>query len=351
LSKKPVVLVIGSAVLFGLGTPLSKLLLNDIPPVALAGLLYAGAFLGLAVYRLAAGIFRRPPASQQRLRGNDWVWLAGATVAGGIVGPICLLFGLAKVAGYAASLLLNLEGAATALIAVVLFREHAGRRVWLALACMTAAGIFLSWDPGRGRFTAAGSVLIVAAMVAWGLDNNFTRNISDKDPAQIARIKGLVAGAFSLSLAVVLGWAIRWDRTLAYGLILGALSYGASLVLYIQALRGLGAFRAGAFFSVAPFIGALGSLLILPEPSRWTLWPGVLAMALGVVLIVEERHSHRHVHETLTHGHPHSHQDGHHAHKHAGNNVSEPHAHEHTHEPVDHSHVHWPDIHHRHGHK
>jgi len=350
VSQRPVFLALSSAVLFGLGTPLSKLLLKDLPPVVLAGLLYAGAFLGLTVYVAGARIFLgKPRGPRPPLRGGDWLWLAGASAAGGVLAPICLLFGLSKISGYAASLLLNLEGVATALIAVSLFKEQAGRRVWAALAAMTAAGVLLSWDPGRGRFTLAGSLLIIAAMAAWGLDNNFTRNISDKDPVQIARIKGFIAGAFSLSLAVLLGGTLPWGRPLVYGLFLGAVSYGASLVLYIKALRGLGAFRAGAVFSVAPFVGALGSLLVLPESASWTLIPGALAMAFGVALIVRERHAHRHLHDTATHAHLHIHRDGHHGHEHA-REASEPHAHEHTHNPVDHSHIHRPDIHHRHLH-
>jgi drug/metabolite transporter (DMT)-like permease len=350
VSQKPVVLALCSAVLFGLSTPLSKLLLKDLSPVVLAGLLYAGAFLGLTVYSVGAQIFLgKPRGPYPPLRSRDWLWLAGASAAGGVIAPICMLYGLLRISGYAASLLLNLEGVATALIAVALFKEQAGRRIWTALACMTAAGVFLSWDPGRGRFTLTGSLLIITAMAAWGLDNNFTRNISDKDPVQIARIKGFIAAAFLLSLAVVLGGKIPWGRALVYGLFLGAVSYGASLVLYIKALRGLGAFRAGAFFSVAPFVGALGSLLILPESASWTLIPGALAMAFGVTLIVREQHAHRHVHETVTHAHLHAHHDGHHDHEHAPE-PTEPHAHEHTHEPVDHSHPHRPDIHHRHFH-
>jgi drug/metabolite transporter (DMT)-like permease len=350
LNKRPFFYILLSAVLFGISTPLSKLLIRDISPVGLAGLLYLGAFLGLTVYSLAAKIFPQKKESQDPpLNRHDIGWLAGAIIAGGILAPICLLLGLSKISGFSASLLLNLEGAATALIAVLIFKENASKFIWLALASMTLAGVFLSWDPGRGRFALSGSLLILLSMTCWGIDNNFTRNISDKDPVQIAKIKGMAAGVFSIALAITLGMKIPMDMTLFWGLCLGAFSYGLSLVLYIKALGGLGAFRAGAFFSVAPFVGAMASLLILREPISWVFVPGTVFMILGVVLVINEKHEHRHRHEKSTHSHAHHHGDGHHGHDHAGD-IREPHSHKHTHEETEHIHGHWPDIHHRHGH-
>jgi drug/metabolite transporter (DMT)-like permease len=350
LQKRPLFYVVFSALLFGISTPLSKLLIRDISPVGLAGLLYLGAFLGLTVYSLAAKIFRQKNEVQDPpLDKRDIGWLAGAIIAGGILAPISLLFGLSKISGYSASLLFNLEGAATALIAVFIFKENAGRLIWLALASMTLAGVFLSWDPGQGRFALSGSLLILLSMACWGIDNNFTRNISDKNPIQIAKIKGIVAGSFSILLALALGMKIPVDRALFWGLLLGALSYGLSLVFYIKGLGGLGAFRAGAFFSFAPFVGALASLLILREPVGWIFLPGTILMVLGVALVINEKHEHYHRHEKSTHTHAHDHRDGHHGHNHSGN-IREPHSHEHTHEETDHIHDHWPDIHHRHGH-
>jgi drug/metabolite transporter (DMT)-like permease len=352
LNKRAYLYVVASAVLFGLSAPLSKILVRGISPVALAGLLYLGAFVGLSIFALGRRFLRKgKDDGAAPLRKRDAFWLAGAILTGGIAGPICLLAGLSRVSGTTASLLLNLEGVATALIAVLIFRENAGRRIWIALALMTSAGVFLSWNPGRGRFEVAGSLLVALAMVCWGLDNNFTRNISDKDPLLIARIKGLVSGTVSLSLAIALGLRPPLDRSLLWGLLLGAFSYGLSLVLYIHALRHLGAFRAGAFFSLAPFIGAVVSLAILPDPFRWVLLPGAGFMALGVVLLAGERHEHRHRHERLVHTHAHVHGDGHHAHDHSGPAApAEAHSHEHVHAEIDHVHGHWPDIHHRHGH-
>ncbi len=350
MNKRAYFDVIASAVLFGLSAPLSKLLIRDIPPVALAGLLYGGAFLGLSLYALGKRWTGRGGVSATAaLRKNDIPWLAGAILTGGIGGPIFLLLGLSRISGTSASLLLNLEGVATALVAVFVFRENAGRRIWAALGLMTCAGVFLSWDPGRGRFEITGSLLVLAAMICWGLDNNFTRNIADRDPVLIARIKGLVSGFVSLSLALLLGLRIPFDATLFGALVLGAFSYGISLVLYIRALAHLGAFRAGAFFSFAPFIGAIVSLAVLPEPVRWVLAPGAALMAFGVYLMIGENHEHLHRHERLVHTHAHGHRDIHHGHDHE----VEPaglHVHEHNHDEIDHVHGHWPDTHHRHGH-
>jgi drug/metabolite transporter (DMT)-like permease len=352
LELRPFLSVLLAAVLFGLSAPLAKRLLRDIDPLVLAGLLYLGAFLGLTVFSAVRRLIRPAAALHSApLSRRDIPWLAGSIVCGGIIGPIALLLGLLRTSGFSASLLLNLEGLMTALIAVLVFGENAGLRLWLALGAMTAAGIFLAWDPATGSFAWSGALLVLLAMAAWGADNNFTRAIADKDAVRIARIKGLAAGAFSVLLALALGR--RWSGwvPVVSGLLLGAFSYGLSLVLYIRALAGLGAFRAGAFFSVAPFIGAAASIFILSESPRWAMAPGLLLMAAGVSIILLEKHAHGHRHERLVHAHPHAHADGHHAHSHDGRAALDgPHVHEHVHEEIDHSHAHWPDIHHRHGH-
>lgn len=340
-------MIIVSASLFGISPPLAKILLKDSPPVVLAGLLYLGAFVGLTFYSVTKR--KRSGKAVAPLEKRDFFWLAGAVITGGVIGPISMMLGLTLVSGFSASLLLNLEGVTTAMIAVFLFKENAGKRLWIALTCMTLAGVFLTWDTSQSKFNPIGPLLIILAMVCWGIDNNLTRKISDKDPIQIAKIKGFFGGTASLSLALILGMNIPLNVTLVFALILGSFSYGISLVFFIKALGSLGSFRTGAFFSFAPFIGALTSLIILREWIGWVMFPAMGFMLIGTSLIFTEKHSHPHFHELIKHTHPHTHGDLHHLHKHLGK-FREPHSHEHVHTKLAHAHVHWPDIHHRHEH-
>lgn len=343
--------ILVSASLFGASPPLAKMLVREVPPVVLAGLLYFGAFLGLSAYSFGEMILLKGPGEKRAfLEGRDYLWLAGTILSGGIIAPINLLFGLERVSGFAASLLLNLEGVLTAVIAVFLFGESAGKRLWLALACVTVAGLFLMWEPVQGKFNLTGPLLIVIAMAAWGMDNNLTRHISGKDPVQIARIKGLVSGIVSLGLGFLFGMRIDWDAHIIYALLLGSFSYGISLVFFIKALEGFGSFRTGLFFGFAPFISAVTSLILLREWLGWVMFPATGLMAVGLWLMIEERHSHLHVHEEMTHTHLHDHEEIHHRHKHAGT-TQEPHVHKHMHPGGSHAHAHWPDTHHRHEHE
>lgn len=346
----PLAFAIASATLFGIGTPFAKILIEDLEPVVLAGLLYLGAFLGLSAFQLIRLVFRKGANPAEPLERKDVPWLAGATISGGVIAPICLMTGLTLTTGFAASLLLNLEGLATAIIAYFFFRENIGLRLGIAVVCMTAAGVLLGWDPSTGALTLSGPLLLLAAGVAWGVDNNLTRHISSKDSVQISQIKGLVAGSVSLSIAFVLGSGIPADENLIFALILGSVSYGLSLVLFIQALQGMGAARTGAFFSLGPFVGAAVSLVLLKESLLWTMLPATLLMVVGVMAVVYERHSHAHTHEEVAHSHLHSHDDfSHHNHLHESPQTGQ-HVHEHTHCAFSHEHVHWPDIHHRHDH-
>jgi len=349
MDKQPLIYVLVSAALFGISPPLAKLLVKNIPPVVLAGLLYFGAFAGLSVYSITRRIVSPENASSANLKKGDLPWLFGAVLSGGIIAPICLMFGLKQISGFTTSLLLNLEGIFTAVIAVVFFKEKAGKRLWSALACMTAAGVFLTWDSSQGAFNLLGPLLVTLAMACWGIDNNLTRNISTRNPIQITRIKGLVSGCASISLAYALGTDMKWDVSVFYALLLGSFSYGISLVLFIKALEGLGSFRAGIFFSLAPFIGAVTSLVLLQEWIGWVMFPAMMLTVAGVWLISTEKHLHPHLHREATHTHLHHHNDIHHVHEHLGI-VHEAHVHEHKHREEHHVHPHWPDTHHRHEH-
>lgn len=338
-----------AALLFGASTPLAKLLLSDIPPVLLAGLLYAGSGLGLGVWLLARRLKPLEPDAETPLRKRDFPWLAGAVLFGGVLGPVLLMLGLARTPASSASLLLNLEGVLTAALAWVVFRENVDLRVFLGMLAILAGGVFLSWIQAPAGLP-WGALAIVGACACWAVDNNLTRAVSGGDPVQVAAIKGGVAGLINIGVALGLGYRLPDAIHVGAAAILGLAGYGVSLAAFVLALRYLGAARTGAYFSTAPFVGAALSLLLLRESPGLAFWIAGGLMAIGVWLHVSERHEHLHVHEAMEHEHLHDH-DQHHLHRHEFDwDGKQPHAHVHEHEPMSHSHPHYPDLHHRHHH-
>jgi len=337
-----------AALLFGASTPAAKILLNSASPQLIAGLLYLGSGIGLVAVRIAGA---RRAQSEAPLRGADWLWLGGATLTGGIAGPVLLVNGLAHATAATASLLLNLEGVATALIAWLAFREHTSRRMVVGMAVILVGAMALAWG-GRPTFGAAlGPLLIAGACVCWAIDNNLTRNISGGDPFIIAAIKSLSAGSINTAAGVFL-LHDRLPGVRIAGLIalVGFFGYGLSLVCFVLALRHAGTARTGAYFSAAPFVGAILSIWLLHGAVDWRLGVAGLLMAIGVYLHLTEEHVHKHVHGPLEHAHAHIH-DEHHRHEHeSGAPPGEPHSHLHRHDPLVHSHAHYPDLHHRHEH-
>src|SRR5687767_13381962 len=315
-----------AAALFGASTPLAKLLVGETAPLVLAGLLYLGSGIGLCAW-----ILLRPPGERAGLAKRDLPWLAGAIAAGGIAGPAFLMYGLTRSDGATASLLLNLEAVLTAAIAWIVFRENVDRRVFLGMVAIVAGGVVLSWGEMPRAGGLAGPLLIAGACLAWAIDNNLTRRVSGGDAVSIAGLKGLVAGAANLSLALFQGAALPGTGILASAAAVGFFGYGISLVLFVVALRNLGTARTGAYFSVAPFFGAALALLVLRESASAAFWIAAALMALGVWLHLTERHEHEHVHEPMEHTHPHVH-DEHHQHGHGfAWEGDEPHAHPHAH--------------------
>lgn len=345
----PMAQAIMAAALFGASAPIAKALLGRIEPIPLAGLLYLGSGIGLVLVR-TLGFHRL--AGEARLGRSDLPWLAGSVLAGGVAAPIVLMLSLRSTQAATASLLLNFESVATTLIAALIFKEAIGTRIWCAIGAITAASILLSWDSGGQWGISLGALGILGACILWGMDNNFTRNISAKDPTAIAAIKGLGAGAFSLALALAVRNPFPAPVEAAKAMLLGSLSYGASIVLFIHAMRSLGAARTSALFGTAPFMGALLSFAIFQEaPSRLFMLSTPLMIA-GAAFLVGEKHRHLHKHVWMWHEHRHRHDDSHHNHHHAEEEFLPPrfHSHAHAHEAVEHSHPHTPDIHHRHAH-
>ncbi len=343
-----------AAVLFGAGTPLAKLLLGQVSPWLMAGLLYCGSGLGLGLLRLlrrARPAALEPPAAP--LARADRLPLAGAVLCGGVAAPVLLMWGLASMPASGASLLLNAESVFTAVLAWVVFRENVDRRVLLGLVAIVAGAVVLSVPTGAALGGPWPSLAVLGACLAWGLDNNLTRQVALADATWLAAVKGAVAGPVNLALALALGAPWPPAPLVAAALALGFVTYGVSLSLFIVGLRHVGTARAGAYFAVAPFCGA-ALALVLGEPITWPLVVAGALMGLGVWLHLTERHAHAHVHAPLTHTHAHTH-DAHHRHPHPDGAVPEGsgtdgHVHEHTHDPLAHTHEHYPDAHHRHPH-
>ncbi|MDP3139172.1 MAG: DMT family transporter [Burkholderiaceae bacterium] len=338
---------LAAALLFGAGTPIAKHLLGNVGPWMLAGLFYLGSGLGLTIYRMAR---RSAPV---KLPKGEAKWLAGATVCGGVVGPVLLMAGLAGMPASGASLLLNAEGVFTALLAWMAFRENFDRRIALGMASIAAGAAILSW-PQELSFSGLWPALsILGACLAWGIDNNLTRKVSLNDATWVASVKGLVAGSANLALALAMGDRLPPMPVLGGALAVGFLAYGVSLALFVVGLRHLGTARTGAYFSVAPFFGA-ALALAGGEPVTARLGAAGLLMGLGVWLHLMEKHAHPHVHEPMEHEHEHAH-DEHHQHEHPDQaglvlTPGQRHTHRHRHEPIEHAHAHFPDAHHRHVH-
>ncbi len=336
-----------AAALFGASTPLAKWLSGDVSPLLLAGLLYLGSGGGLVATRLIRDRCWKPSG----LIRTEWPWLLGAVFFGGILGPVALMFGLTQTSGSTASLLLNLEAVLTAVIAWVVFKENAGRRIVLGMTVIVIGSVVLSWPAGESIASDwVGPLAIAIACLCWAIDNNLTRKVSATDAVFIAATKGVIAGVVNTGLALSLGASLPAYVTTLSTMVIGLAGYGFSLVFFVLALRGLGTARTGAYFSTAPFIGAAASLILLGESSSPAFWLAAGLMGWGVWLHLTEHHAHEHPHDLLEHTHSHIH-DNHHQHMHAAESeITEPHEHRHKHLVITHHHPHFPDIHHRHSH-
>lgn len=349
-SRDAMLMALLAAALFGAVVPASRILLSGIGPVTLAGLLYAGAGMGgLIIWKVEGA---RKERTESPIRLPDLPWLIGIIITGSIIGPILCMVGLTTTPASTTSLLLNTELFFTTIIALLAFREHLGVRGIGAIVTVVSAGLLLSYDPDGLFGLSFGTLLIILACFCWGLDNNFTRVISGKDPSVIVIIKGFAAGIFSMSLGYVIGEPFPFGVILPAAIVVGCLGYGFSIFFVIKSFRVLGSARTGALFSTAPFLGLLFSLLLLGEYPGLQVWLSLPLMAIGALLIASEQHSHFHLHVPFRHEHRHSHDDDHHMHHPDSAGLIEiTHAHPHDHKPVSHTHPHTPDLHHYHDHE
>ena len=352
MTRAPENRAIGSALLaaflFGISTPIAKGLLAGLSPQLLAGLLYLGSGVGLGGLWI---LLRRRTALEASLTRRDLPWLSGASFFGGILGPVLLLIGLRTTFSSMASLLLNLEAVFTAILAWTLFREHVGRKFTIGMIAILTGSALISWQGNIGEGGFLGPLAVAGACLCWAIDNNLTQKVSSGDPMQIGAIKGLVAGTVNTTLGIGLQSVWPTPLSTASSILVGFFCYGLSLMFFVRSLRTLGTAGTSAYFSSAPFVGALVGLLILGDPVTQFFIVGSLAMGIGVLFCATERHEQLHTHETLYHTHRHVH-DEHHQHEHGPDHVGpEPHSHPHSHINLVHSHPHYPDIHHRHHHK
>lgn len=343
-----IVFAVLAAALYGLSTPFSKLLLAKLSPTFMAAMLYLGAGIGMlfiSIYRRAA----KKKMAEAKITKAEFPFVVG-TIVLDIAAPIFLMIGLALTTSANASLLGNFEIVATAIVALAIFGESIGKKMWVAIGLVTLASIILSIKDLGGFKFSAGSLLVLLACVCWGFENNFTRKISIKDPLQIVIIKGIASGIGTLIVCVVLGQVTWQIDYIIYAAMLGFVAYGLSIYFYIKAQRQLGAARTSAYYAIAPFVGVAISFILLNEPITWSFVVALIVMIAGVYLAVKEKHKHLHIHEAVTHEHAHSHDELHHNHEHIEKQAGE-HNLLHTHQRLEHKHEHNPDTHHRHKHR
>ena len=338
----PAVRVLLAAVLFGAATPATKPLLEHLDVMLLASFLYLGAAVGVTPFVLRKGV--RLPADTGDLRR-----LFFAIFLGGVLAPLCVLMGLRFAAAASISLWLNMEVVATAVIGAIFFRDHLGRDGWLAVAGVLAASLIVA--AGESLAGILAGFLVALGCVFWAFDNQFTSLIASISPAQTTFWKGILAGFFNLVLAAMTGATkFQWEA-FVLAILVGAITYGISIALYISGAREMGAARSQVVFAGAPFFGLVLSILFLHEPFSVHYAVATVFFAASLYVLFRERHDHLHVHSELVHAHPHRHDDGHHTHRHPGLPESHRHSHEHMHEALSHRHPHWPDLHHRHDHE
>lgn len=347
-NRRAISMAILAAVLYGISSPVSKLLLKEIPPTLMAALLYLGAGIGMVVMNWLRSL-RQKKESEAKITTKELPYILGMILLD-IAAPVLLMFGLSLTTSANAALLNNFEIVATSLIALFIFKEAIGKRMWLAIVLITLSSMVLTVKDYSSFSFSIGSVFVLMACVCWGFENNCTRMLSIKDPRQIVVLKGFGSGFGALLIALISRQFSSHTVYIVLTLILGFVAYGLSIYFYIMAQRDLGAARTSAYYAAAPFIGVFISWLIYQDAITWNFLIGLFVMLSGSILAITELHRHKHLHEVVTHEHKHNHSDGHHTHSHEDGFTDE-HSHVHLHEAVVHNHIHTPDIHHNHSHR
>jgi drug/metabolite transporter (DMT)-like permease len=348
IRQKPfsVLCAVFAAVFYGINIPVAKILLEDMPPVFMASLLYLGAGIGA----MALNFFHNKQTREKEARLTKLEMpYTTAMVVLDIAAPILLMIGLSMINPATASLLGNFEIVATTAVALVVFKEAVGKRMYIAITLIIISSVILSVEDFGSLKFSPGSIFVLLACVCWGFENNCTRMLSLKDPMQIVVIKGIASGLGSFLIAFFTGAVSAKIAYIGLSLLLGFVSYGLSIYLYILAQRNLGAVRTSTFYAFAPFIGSGLSFVIFRDTPSLTFLTAFVVMTIGAYLAAFEKHDHEHTHNFIEHEHSHNHNDGHHDHQHE-TPVTGEHSHVHIHEPRTHKHRHTPDLHHSHTH-
>ena len=275
-------LAILAAVLYAINSPFSKLLLDYIPPTLMAGLLYIGAGVGMCVI-FFVGKLTKKERSEAKITKSDLPSTIAMIILD-IAAPIFLMMGLNATTAANASLLNNFEIVATALIALLIFKERISKRLWLGIVCVTLSCGLLSFENASSLTFSYGSLFVLLAAVCWGFENNCTRKLSSKDPLQIVLLKGIFSGLGSLIIGLCLGERITHLWSIFAVLGVGFVAYGLSIFFYVYAQRHIGAARTSAYYAIAPFVGTLLSLLIFPDVPPLTYFIALAFMILGAIL-------------------------------------------------------------------
>lgn len=335
-----------SGLLFGVATPLGKLLLEGLNSFQLAGLLYLGAGIAMIPF-----IFRSEGKVRMLFnRGNSSkTW--GIIFFGGILGPVLLLAGLKTANAASVSIWLNMELVATAILGVLFFKDHLDKYAWAGVGLTVLAGVVTSIGAGISGLVPA--MFVTAACVCWGIDNHLTALSDGTTPQAVTFVKGIIAGCVNITIGFLLAGQQLVEFTgISVAVLVGVFSYGVSIVLYVTAAQNIGATRSQILFSTAPLWGVLLSAILFSGSFQAVHIVSIILLALAIVLTNVFSHQHRHTHLSIEHIHMHRHDDGHHDHSHEGIEGSGKkwHTHLHTHKPITHDHKHSPDLHHRHDH-
>ena len=285
--KKAVFFAILAAALYALNSPLSKLLLQNVPPTMMAGFLYLGTGIGMCIMGFVRG-HTKHAGKEERLQKRDLPYTLGMIILD-IAAPIFLMIGLKRTAAANASLLNNFEIVATSIIAMAFFREKIGKQLWVAIGLITLSSILLSIEDASSFQFSIGSLFVLLACVCWGLENNCTRCLSRSDPLEIVIVKGLCSGIGSVIIGLTIGESLPGIRDILLILLLGFVAYGLSIYFYVYAQRDLGAAKTSAYYAVAPFIGVLLSFIIFREIPGIMFFAALVIMAIGTWLINREQ--------------------------------------------------------------